>query len=48
MQEAAVLDGLAEIEQHVHFPQFERTILMQVDSVEDFHFGVAAHPPLRL
>ena len=47
MQEAAVLDGLAEIEQQVHFPQIERDILMQVDSVEDFHFGVTEHPPLR-
>jgi len=37
-QEAAVLDGLAEIEQQVHFPQVERFLLMQVDSVEDFHF----------
>jgi len=48
MQEAAVLDGLAEIEQQVHFPQVERTLLMQVDSVEDFHFGVAEHPSRRL
>lgn len=47
MQEAAVLDGLAEIEQQVHFPQVERTILIEVDSVEDFHFGAAEHPPRR-
>ncbi len=47
MQEAAVLDGLAEIERQVHFPQIERDILMQVDSVEDFRFTVTEHPPLR-
>jgi predicted pyridoxine 5'-phosphate oxidase superfamily flavin-nucleotide-binding protein len=46
LQEAAVLDGLAEIEQQVHFPQIERTILIQVDSVEEFHFGIT-EPPLR-
>jgi hypothetical protein len=45
-QEAAVLDGLADIEQQTHFPQTERLILMQVDSVEDFHFATPhAHPP---
>ena len=38
-QEGAVLDGLAEIEEQTHFPQVERTLLMQVDSVEEFHFG---------
>jgi hypothetical protein len=46
-QEVAVLDGLAEIEQQVHFPQVERYILVQVDSVEVFHFGVAERPQLR-
>jgi predicted pyridoxine 5'-phosphate oxidase superfamily flavin-nucleotide-binding protein len=39
-QEAAVLDGLAEIEQEVHFPQVERSLLMQVTAVEDFRFPV--------
>ena len=39
-QEVAVLDGLAEIEQHVHFPQVERYLLVQVDSVEEFRFRV--------
>jgi hypothetical protein len=43
-QEAAVLNGLAEVEEKVHFPQIERTLLMQVESVEEFHFGVVAHP----
>lgn len=38
-QEAAVLDGLAEIEEQVHFPQIERYLLVQVDSVEEFRFG---------
>ena len=37
-QEAAVLDGLAEIEQEVRFPQVERFLLMQVRAVEDFYF----------
>ena len=41
-QEAAVLDGLAEIEQEVRFPQVERFLLMQVDAVEDFYFPVPA------
>ena len=39
-QEAAVLDGLAEIEEQVHFPQIERYLLVQVDGVEEFRFGV--------
>lgn len=43
-QEAAVLDGLAEIEQHVHFPQVERYLLVQVDSVEEFRFRAVEHP----
>ncbi len=47
MQEDAVLDGLAEIEEQMHFPQVERTILMQVDSVEEFRFGAPEHLPLR-
>ena len=46
-QEAAVLDGLAEIEQQVHFPQIERTLLMQVDSVEDFRLAAVEHPSQR-
>jgi predicted pyridoxine 5'-phosphate oxidase superfamily flavin-nucleotide-binding protein len=41
LQETEVLDGLAEIEQEVHFPQVERTLLVQVDSVEEFHFAPA-------
>ena len=41
LEEAAVLDGLAEIEQQVHFPQVERILLVQVDSVEEFHFATA-------
>jgi predicted pyridoxine 5'-phosphate oxidase superfamily flavin-nucleotide-binding protein len=40
----AVLDGVAKIEQEVHFPQVERTILMQVDSVEEFHFTPTPSP----
>ncbi len=47
LQEAAVLDGLAEVEQQVHFPQLERTILMHVDSVEEFHFGPVESSPSR-
>lgn len=35
----AVLDGYAEIEEHEHFPQVQREILMEVDSIEDLHFG---------
>jgi len=35
--DTAVLDGLAAVEEEVHFPQVERDILMQVESVEDFH-----------
>lgn len=45
-QEAAVLDGLTEIEQQVHFPQVERYLLVQVDSVEEFRLAVPAHAPL--
>ena len=46
-QEEAVLDGLAEVERQVHFPQVERIMLMQVDSVEEFHFGAIEHPQPR-
>jgi predicted pyridoxine 5'-phosphate oxidase superfamily flavin-nucleotide-binding protein len=42
LQDTAMLDGLADIEQQVHFPQVERTMLMQVDSVEEFRFAPAA------
>jgi len=42
-QEAAVLDGLAEIEEHVHFPQVERYLLVQVDGVEEFRFRAVEH-----
>jgi len=35
----AVLDGYAEIEEHEHFPQVQREILMEVDSIQDLHFG---------
>ncbi len=38
-REAAVLDGLAEIEMEVHFPQVERNVLMQVESIEEFRFA---------
>lgn len=41
--ETAMLNGLAQVEQEIHFPQVERDILMQVESVEDFHL---AHSPL--
>jgi predicted pyridoxine 5'-phosphate oxidase superfamily flavin-nucleotide-binding protein len=41
--DTAVLNGLADVEQQTHFPQVERDILMQVESVEDFHL---AHTPL--
>jgi predicted pyridoxine 5'-phosphate oxidase superfamily flavin-nucleotide-binding protein len=41
-QEAAVLDGLAEIEQQVHFPQVERTLLIRVVGVEEFYFRAQA------
>jgi predicted pyridoxine 5'-phosphate oxidase superfamily flavin-nucleotide-binding protein len=40
-QETAVLDGLAEVERKVHFPQVERFLLMQVNAVEDFYFPAA-------
>jgi predicted pyridoxine 5'-phosphate oxidase superfamily flavin-nucleotide-binding protein len=43
-QEAAVLDGLAEIEQQVHFPQVERTMFIQVEAVEEFHFHAVERP----
>jgi predicted pyridoxine 5'-phosphate oxidase superfamily flavin-nucleotide-binding protein len=43
LQEDAVLDGLAEIEQQTHFPQIERTLLIQVEAVEEFHFRIVAH-----
>jgi len=36
--DTAMLDGLTEIEDQTHFPQVERDILMQVESVEEFHF----------
>jgi hypothetical protein len=39
-QETAVLDGLAEIEEEVRFPQVERLLLMEVSAVEDFYFPV--------
>jgi hypothetical protein len=39
-QETAVLDGLAEIEEKVRFPQVERFLLMEVSAVEDFYFPV--------
>lgn len=42
--DAAVLDGLAEIEEQTHFPQVERDILMQVEAVEDFHFAQTPAP----
>ncbi len=42
--DTAILDGLAEIEEQTHFPQVERDILMQVESVEDFHFAAAPLP----
>ena len=35
----AVLDGYAEIEEHEHFPQVQREILMEVDFIEDLQFG---------
>ncbi len=35
----AVLDGYAEIEEHEHFPQVQREILMEVDSIQDLRFG---------
>lgn len=41
--DTAVLDGLTEIEEQTHFPQVERDIVMQVESVEDFRF---LHMPL--
>jgi predicted pyridoxine 5'-phosphate oxidase superfamily flavin-nucleotide-binding protein len=47
LEEAAVLDGLAEIEQQVHFPQVERILLVQVDSVAEFHFATAEHSQAR-
>ncbi len=47
LEEAEVLDGLAEIEQTVHFPQVERTLLVQVDSVEEFHFAAAKRSQAR-
>ncbi len=47
LEEAAVLDGLAEIEQQVHFPQVERILLVQVDTVEEFHFATAEPSPAR-
>jgi predicted pyridoxine 5'-phosphate oxidase superfamily flavin-nucleotide-binding protein len=43
LQEDAVLDGLAEIEQQTHFPQIERTLLIQVEAVQEFHFRAVAH-----
>lgn len=43
-REEAVLDGLAEIEERVRFPQTERAMLMQVDSVEEFHFVAIERP----
>jgi len=48
LQDVAVLDGLADIEQQTHFPQVERALLMQVDSVAEFHFTPAEHAQLRL
>ena len=42
--DTAVLDGLTEIEEHTHFPQVERDILMQIESVEDFHFAAEPLP----
>ena len=42
--DTAVLDGLTEIEEHTHFPQVERDILMQMESVEDFHFAAEPLP----
>jgi len=37
-QTTAILNGLAEIEEHEHFPQVQREILMQVDAIEDLQF----------
>ena len=45
LQEAAVLDGLAEIEQQTHFPQVERTLLIQVEAVQEFHFPAGGARP---
>jgi predicted pyridoxine 5'-phosphate oxidase superfamily flavin-nucleotide-binding protein len=46
-QEAAVLDRLVEIEQQAYFPQTGRTLLMQVDCVEDFRLAAVEHPSQR-
>jgi len=40
----AILDGLTEVEEQTHFPQVERDILMQVESVEEFHFAETPLP----
>jgi hypothetical protein len=39
-QETAVLNGYAEVEEHEHFPQTQREIVMEVDSITDLRFGV--------
>jgi hypothetical protein len=41
-EEAAIPDGLAEIEQKVRFPRVERFLLRQVRAIEDFHFAPSA------
>jgi len=38
-QTTAVLDGYADIEEHEHFPQVQHEILMEVDSIDNLHFG---------
>jgi len=38
-QTTAVLNGYAQVEEHEHFPQVQREILMEVDSIEDLQFG---------
>ena len=38
-QTTAVLDGYADIEEHEHFLQVQHEILMEVDSIDNLHFG---------
>jgi len=45
-QTTAVLNGYAEVEEYEHFPQVQREILMEVESIEDVRFhGRESQPP---
>jgi hypothetical protein len=45
-QDTAVLNGYTPLEEQEHFPQVQREIMMEVDSIEDLLFGARRGEPL--